>query len=148
MASPTAVMQLATPVGAEPFPQELGERVAWMVGRDLTSAQLKLNPPQLGPVEVRVQVSGDQASVSLSAHNFVARDALEQAIPRLRDMLGAQGFTQVDVNVAQHSFHERPAQPGRYDRDDAPLAEVAVELPAPSSARSARAAMTLVDTYA
>jgi flagellar hook-length control protein FliK len=142
-----AVVQLPVTVGSERFGDALGERVLWMVDRDLNSARLTLNPPQLGPLEVRVQVSGDQASVSFTAHNFVTRDALEQAVPRLRDMLGAQGFTHVDVNVAHHSFSERSAQPARY----AGAALARNEAPGPVAAQAAgrqRPGATLLDAYA
>jgi flagellar hook-length control protein FliK len=142
-----AVASLSAPVGSERFGQEVGERVAWMLDRDLGSAQLKLNPPQLGPLEVRVQVSGDQANVSFSAHNYLTRDALEQATPRLREMLGAQGFAQVNVSVSQHSFSERPPRPAPYEqpagRAAAPLADIAAAaVPQP------RAAAGLLDAYA
>ena len=49
-------------------------------------------------VEVRVQVSGDQATVAFTAHNQQARDALENASQRLRDLLGSQGFVNVQVD--------------------------------------------------
>ena len=104
-------MQLAEPPGSEAFSNALGERVVVMADRDLSRARIALNPPQLGPIEVRVQVSGEQASVAFTAHSHLTREAIEQALPRLREMLGGQGFTQVDVNVSQHSFSERPRQP-------------------------------------
>lgn len=146
--APVAVMQLASPVGGEPFPQALGERVAWMIDREVGTAQLRLNPPQLGPVEVRVQVSGDQASVSFAAHNLAARDALEQAMPRLREMLGAQGFVHVDVNVSQHSFSERPPRAHAWEAAPSlagPTLETGPAAPAPARARSIPA---LLDAYA
>ncbi len=143
-----SVMQLSKPVGSEAFRQELGERIVSMVDRDLGTAQLKLNPPQLGPIEVRVQVAGDQASVSLSAHNFQARDALEQALPRLREMLGGQGFTSVDVNVAQHSFQERPGRPDVY-RPPAPDDGIAfADAPASPARAAVRSSRALLDAYA
>jgi flagellar hook-length control protein FliK len=142
-----ATLQLPEAVGSERFGEQLSERVSWMVDRDLRTAQLKLNPPQLGPVEVRVQVNGDQASVSFTAHNFAARDALEQAMPRLREMLGAQGYVQVNVNVSQHSFSERPAQPAPYDVLATPAAD-AGRAGAPPVQAARRAATSLLDAYA
>jgi len=144
---PSTVMQLAVPAGTERFPDALGERVAWMIDRDLGSAQLRLNPPQLGPVEVRVQVSGDQASVALAAHTQQAREALEQAMPRLRDMLGSQGFVQVNVNVSQHSFSERPSrsEPWELPALSGQALEALAAGPAPSRSRAVAA---LLDAYA
>jgi flagellar hook-length control protein FliK len=69
--------------------------------------ELKLNPAHLGPIEVRVQMQNDQAQVSFVAQHGPVRDALEAALPRLREMFTAKGFNLVDVNVSQHSFAEQ-----------------------------------------
>lgn len=140
-------LQLAERPGSEAFSRALGERVIVMADRDLSQARIALNPPQLGPIEVRVQVNGEQASVSFSAHSHVAREALEQAMPRLREMLGSQGFTQVDVNVSQQSYGERPPPPDRW-LAAAPAGDAA---PGPGDAPlapSARGSSSRLDLYA
>jgi len=109
------VMQLATSVANPGWADGLADRVNWMVQQDLGQAHLRLNPPQLGPVEVRVQVSGEQATVAFTAHNQQARDALENASQRLRDLLGSQGFVNVQVDINQQAFHERPMLTQPYD---------------------------------
>ncbi len=63
---PTASIQ--TPVGQANWDQALGERIQWMVGQKMQGAQVKLNPANLGPMEVRIQVQNDQASVQFTAH--------------------------------------------------------------------------------
>ncbi len=78
-----------------------------MIDKDVGSAKLSINPPQLGPIEVHVEVSGDKAQIVLSTHSLITRDALEAATPRLREVLGANGFTQVSVDVSHRSFQER-----------------------------------------
>jgi flagellar hook-length control protein FliK len=88
-------------VGDAGWGQALAQRVIWMIGRDQQTAQLRLNPAELGPLEVKLTMQQDQASVSLVASNGAVRDALEQALPRLRDMLGQQDIQLVQVNVAQ-----------------------------------------------
>ncbi len=136
----------ADDIRPEPLARALGERVVVMADRELTQARIALNPPQLGPLEVRVQVSGDQASVTFTSHSQLTREAIEQALPRLREMLGGQGFTQVDVNVSQHSFSERslPA-PGWAQASAEDLAEPPEEA-APEARRSPGGAR--VDLYA
>lgn len=102
---PTTTLQ--TPFHQPGWDQALSERVLWVAGQKLQSAEIKLNPPQLGPIEVRVQMHQDQAQVSFTAQHAVVREALEASMPRLRDMLNASGFNLVDVNVSQHSFAEQ-----------------------------------------
>jgi flagellar hook-length control protein FliK len=95
------LLQLPPRVGESGWGQALAQRVMWLIGRDQQTAQLRLNPAELGPLEVKVTVQQDQASVSLLASNGAVRDALEHALPRLRDMLGQQDIQLVQVNVAQ-----------------------------------------------
>lgn len=139
-------MNLATPVGSPGWPDAIGERVAWLVQQDLGQAHLKLNPPQLGPVEVRVQINGDQAAVSFTAHNQQTREALADASQRLRDLLGAQGFVNVQVDVGQQPFQERPMLFTPYD-EAAPAAVDATTQP-PAAQSGARGARALLDAYA
>lgn len=85
----------------------LGERVVWMVNQKLQAAEIKLNPPQLGPIEVRINIHNDQAQVTFTAQHANVREALEAAIPRLKDMFGGTGLDLVDVGVSQQSFAQR-----------------------------------------
>ncbi len=96
---------LSPPMGSPQWQHALGERVTWMVRQDLQQAELRLNPRHLGPVEVRIEVRNEQASVTFSAHHAVTRDVLEAAIPRLREMLGEAGLAlaNADISHQQHS---------------------------------------------
>lgn len=102
---PTTTLQ--TPFRQPGWDQALSERVLWAASQKLQSAEIRLNPPHLGPIEVRVQMHQDQAQVSFTAQHAVVREALEASMPRLRDMLNASGFNLLDVNVSQHSFAEQ-----------------------------------------
>lgn len=90
--------------------QAVGERVQWMVNQQIQKAEIRLDPPDLGSLEVRVVVQKEHAHVSFAAPNAQVRDALEAAIPRLREMLGEQGLDLANVDVGQHSFAEQREQ--------------------------------------
>lgn len=94
------------PVQHPGWSQALGERVQWMLGQNMQSAHIRLNPPGLGPLEVRILIQGDQTSVQFITHHTQAHDALEASLPRLRDMLGNQGMQlgNLNVNVSAHPF--------------------------------------------
>ncbi len=104
-----AAVQLTVqpPVGQNGFGNAVGERVVWMVNENVQHARLQLNPPGLGPVEVSVQVGDDRTTITFSAQNAAAREALEAELPRLRQMLAEQGHEHVDVNVSQGEARER-----------------------------------------
>jgi flagellar hook-length control protein FliK len=87
--------------------QGLTNRVVWMVDNGMNGAKLAVNPPQLGPIELRISVQGDHALISMVTHTTAARDALESSSPKLREMLTTQGFGQVSVDISQRSFQDR-----------------------------------------
>lgn len=97
------VLTLAVPVRQAGWDQALGERVLWMAKGGVQEATVQLHPRHLGPIEVRISVHQDQASVAFTAHNPVTRDALEAALPRLREMMGDNGLSLVQSEVSQQS---------------------------------------------
>ncbi len=114
-AAAVPTFNVAARVDTPEFGQGITDRVTWMVDTNLNGAKLQVNPPQLGPIEVRIAVQGGHAQVWLTSHSAVTRDALESSSPKLREMLGAQGFGQVSVDISQGSFQERPAYSQPYD---------------------------------
>lgn len=110
---PAAPAPIAIPVAQPGWDQALGQRVQWLLGQQMQGAELRINPPHLGPIEVRVSLGQDQqTTINFASPHGVVRDAIESALPRLRDMLGDQGMNQVNVNVSQHSFAEQRRQAG------------------------------------
>lgn len=142
---------ITLPVGADGWGQELGNRVQWLAHNNVQAAELRINPPHLGPIEIRINVDQDQASVSFSSQHAVTRDALEAAIPRLRDMLGDNGLNLANVNVSSQSFSDqRGQQAGSPDVYRASLGESSEAiLDDPSSTNVSKGlAIGLVDYYA
>lgn len=74
-------------------------KVAQMAAQNLNFAEIQLDPPELGPLQVRIQMNQDQASVSFTASSPQVREALEQGNNRLREMLESEGLNLVDVDV-------------------------------------------------
>ena len=99
--------QVAAPLNSSQWSEELGQRVRWLVGQNIGSAQIRLNPAELGPVELRVNVSGDQVSVAFNSQFGVVREALEAALPKLREMLESQGLNLADADINQGDTAER-----------------------------------------
>jgi flagellar hook-length control protein FliK len=120
-ASPT-VAQVSTPVGAPGWTRELADRVSVLVNQNLTQAQIKLSPADLGPIEVRISLSDGQANVSFTTHSHLTSEALQAAAPRLREVLSSQGYSSVNVDVAQQHFRERTPQQARYEPQPGPVA--------------------------
>lgn len=96
---PVLPTHLATPVDSPDWPDAVGNRVVWMSGRDESRAELILTPPNLGKLEISLTVTGDTTTAHFTAATPAAREALEQAMPRLREMLEQAGVTLADSNV-------------------------------------------------
>lgn len=101
-ARPPVTLNVDVPMARPGWDQAVGGRVLWMLNNDTQSAQIKLNPPHLGPLDVRVSIEGDKANVTFTAQHAPVREALDAAIPRLREMLAENGLSLGDVNVSQH----------------------------------------------
>lgn len=91
------------PLNQQAWGEEMGQRIRWMVGNNIQSATLKLNPPQLGPVDVRISMQNDQMSIVFTAHHALVREALEDSAPRLRELMNEKGFDSVNVDVSEDS---------------------------------------------
>lgn len=91
--------------GQKAWAEEIGNRVMWMLGRAENRAELILTPPQLGKVEVSIHLNGDQGTAQFLASSQAARDALEQALPRLRELLAQAGINlgEAGVNTSAES---------------------------------------------
>lgn len=143
----TPTLKVSAGVDTPEFGQGLSERVSWMLDNNVSSAKLQVNPPQLGPIEVRISLQGDHAQVWLTSHSAVTRDALESSSPKLREMLGAQGFGQVSVDISQRSFQERSTQSQPYDWTPGAARGAATTAQAPSGPVT-RTSNGVLDAYA
>jgi flagellar hook-length control protein FliK len=146
--APATTMKVTPAVDTPEFAQGVADRVSLMVDNNLTSAKLQVNPPQLGPIDVRISVQGDQAQVSLTAHSAVTRDALESSASKLREMLGAQGFGQVSVDISQRSFQERSTHAQPYEWTPTAGTGASAASVTSLAASTPRASSSIVDAYA
>ncbi|TKB58236.1 flagellar hook-length control protein FliK [Ferrimonas aestuarii] len=93
--------QLRQPVAAERMAPELRERMMMMINSRTNQAEIRLDPPELGALQVKIQMNGDQAQLQLQVAQTQTREMVEQALPRLREMLEQQGITLTDTQISQ-----------------------------------------------
>lgn len=104
--------KLTPSVGTPAWDQALGQKIVWMATGAQQSASLTLNPPDLGPLQVVVHVTNDQASATfISAHPDV-RHALEAALPKLREMMGEAGIQLGQSTVGAGNPNQQDNQGG------------------------------------
>lgn len=98
------------PVGQPQWPAAIAEKVMWMSAQGLSSAEIHLDPAELGPLQVRVTVNQDQASVAFTSQHAAVREALDQGAFRLREMFNSEGMSLVNVDVSDRSLAGQSGQ--------------------------------------
>ncbi len=121
-----ALTQAATPKTANALPpvtntplamhqsgwtDEIVNRVMYLSSANLKSAEIQLQPAELGRLDIKVNMTADQqAQVNFMSAHPVVREALESQSGRLREMFAQQGMGQVDVNVSDQSRGQEQQQ--------------------------------------
>lgn len=108
ISSQSQTYAIAPPVGSSEWGGALSDKVTWMASQGSQTAELQLNPPNLGPLEVRVTVGADQqANVVFVSHQPAVREAIETAMPRLREMLADSGIMLGNSMVGAETFQQQ-----------------------------------------
>ncbi len=141
--------ELRALVGSNEFAPALGSQLSVMVRDGVEHAQLKLNPAEMGPIEVRISLDGTQAQVDFSAAHAATRQALQDAVPALASALRENGLTLTGGGVFEQAREQRgdARQDGSRSASGAPggpLDGAAGASPAPRMPR----ARGVVDLYA
>lgn len=135
---------LSSQVGTPGWSDELSARLVWLAKDGVQAASLRLSPAHLGPLEVHIAVRGDEAVVSFGASHADTRAALEQALPRLREMFASQGLQLTHADVSGRDPRGGETQASHHalrglSRGDAPEGEAVTP---------ARVRVGLLDLYA
>lgn len=107
-------------LGDEGFDQAIGARLGWLAEQKIGHAHIRLSPDDMGPVDVRLQLNGDKVHASFSSPHVEVRQALEGSLPRLRELLGEQGFQLAHADVGHQAPGGDGNAPGRPGGGDMP----------------------------
>ena len=110
-----ASLSVPTPVRDPGWASDLGQKIMWLASNDKQSAQITLNPQQMGPIEISLSLDKGSASASFTSANAEVRNALETAMPRLREMFASAGIELGQTNVSAESFKQQ-AENGNANR--------------------------------
>ncbi|MEO8992775.1 MAG: flagellar hook-length control protein FliK [Nitrosospira sp.] len=94
-------------LGAAGWDNALGQKVLWMVSNQQQVAELSLNPPDLGPLQVVLSISDDQVSAMFISQQADVRQALEAALPRLKEMMADSGINLGNTTVSADSARQQ-----------------------------------------
>jgi len=89
----------------------LQERVSSMLSINNKEAEIRLDPPEMGSMQIRIRSDAEQAQINFVVQNQQAKEALEQSMPRLREMLAQQGLELGESTISYgQSGGENPEQ--------------------------------------
>ncbi len=105
-------MQAPVQIKQDVASEQLAERVQMMMSKNLKNIDIRLDPPELGRMQIRMSMNGDLANVQITVSNPAARELIEQTMPRLREMLAQNGVALAETSVQQQQSGRGQAHQG------------------------------------
>ncbi|GEM_PF-4416383 len=103
-AGSSAEVQIEPPLGHRAWEESMARHTLKMAGEGVSKATLHLNPSSLGSIHVQVRTKGDEAHVQFQSQHALVREAVETALPRLRELFHGSGFQHLEVQVSSQGY--------------------------------------------
>ncbi len=146
---PLAAQSIDIPVQQSGWDNVLADRVTMMANGRLQNAELRLTPAELGPLRIQLEIDDGVANVSFQSQHPVTREALEQAMPRLRELLAENGLSLGQADVRDDSSQQKSREAFTDARSSSAAGADGGDFDEPTTTRSTRRVSdSLVDTFA
>jgi flagellar hook-length control protein FliK len=148
--APQSALSVNTPIAHAAWADEFSQKITWVANQHMQSAELHLNPPQLGPLDVVLKMHGDQATATFTSPHAAVREAIEQAMPKLREMLADSGIMLGNAMVFDQPAYKQQDGFAQQTRSKAKSADLDTEIPAITESKisTIRRQQGMVDTFA
>jgi flagellar hook-length control protein FliK len=150
--SPPQVSAVITPeLGSAGWGESLGQHISWMAAGGHQTAELHLHPADLGPLQVVLSVENNKAELMFVSGEPTVREAIEAAMPQLKQMLSEAGISLGQTSVSANTHKDQPESGNQEQRG---MSRNAQRLAGnenefiPAAGSQARRGMGLVDTFA
>lgn len=110
----SAHANITLPISHPGFGDELTNRVLLFAGQRVQNAELAITPADLGPIKVSIELRGQEVSLAFTAQHASTRAAIEDALPKLREVFADQGLQLAQAHVGD----QRRQDSGRYGSQD------------------------------
>lgn len=84
---------IPVPVSHPAFAAQAAQQIHWLTGHGIEHARINVTPVDLGPIEIRIAIVNSEASISFTVTHPETSAAIENALPRLREMLASSGIS-------------------------------------------------------
>ncbi len=127
----------------------LQERVSALLNINNKEAEIRLDPPEMGSMQIRIRSDAEQAQINFVVQNQQAKEALEQSMPRLREMLAQQGIELGESSIQQGNPEQQQEQSGQGQlAGNQQAEEQQPEVAAQSAETSRQQSSSSIDYYA
>lgn len=106
-------IRLAVPFSRKDWSEQLGKQLGFLVSRNMDSAQIQLDPPELGPLQVRIHMQQDQVALQIQSQHGMVRDAVDQSLSRLQELFSEEGLELVSVDVSDGESNRESTNEGQ-----------------------------------
>ncbi len=147
--APAAAQRIDVPLAQTGWADAFSQRVVWLVGQQQQSAELHVNPPDLGPIDITLSLDRDRAQITFVSAHAPVRDAIENALPRLQEALQQAGIQLGGTSVSAESSRQQQGSanlPAPGSQQAAAARAAAAQTPQPSAIVITR--QGLVDIFA
>ncbi|MBV1959508.1 MAG: flagellar hook-length control protein FliK, partial [Pseudomonadales bacterium] len=100
---PTLPLASGAAFGTQGWSDAVANRVMWLTDNRMMTAELRLDPPDLGPLQVKISISEGQAQVSFVSQSSDVRGAIDQSLARLRELFNERDVELINVDISDHS---------------------------------------------
>ena len=108
--SPSSDINFSNQLGQPKWGEEFSQKIVWLASQQQQVAEIRLNPAHLGPIEILLNITNDQgvqANAQFVSSHSAVREAIEAALPKLREMMAENGITLGNVTVDSNSSQQQ-----------------------------------------
>ncbi|MDF1642810.1 MAG: flagellar hook-length control protein FliK [Pseudomonadales bacterium] len=105
--STTIPLASGAPFGTQGWSDAVANRVMWLTDNRMMTAELRLDPPDLGPLQVKIAIADGQAQVSFVSQSSDVRGAIDQSVARLRELFDEKNVELVNVDISDQPSSNR-----------------------------------------
>ena len=114
----TKSLEIPVDISNSQWSEKFSEHIVWLGNHGIKSAIIKIHPDDLGPLEISIKVVKDSASVNINSPSSHVCEIVDQALPRLREMMAEQGLNLSEVNIGTDTNSQQSSQNSQ-NSDDA-----------------------------
>ncbi|MBU0914579.1 MAG: flagellar hook-length control protein FliK [Gammaproteobacteria bacterium] len=92
---------------------QLKEKMLMMVKDKVHTAEIRLDPSELGSMQIKISLQQDQMSVQFMVQQGNAKELMEQQMPKLKELLQQQGIELSQGSVQQQNQSSSGQEGGR-----------------------------------